>query len=523
MFQMLIVACCLSVARAAEIYTSVTGTRTDLCHILAPCSFDVARRIVATGDIVYVKGSYIGESDDLEQLQALFNAVLAEGAVIMSDNMTVNGSNYRHSKEAFIVVQSAADSRIHRFHFTGFETTIACFRRVEKGVISESTFSRNHIRGGIGMLVFGVGKCKLDFCNLTENSVDHTSMIGMFSTHLYLNLTIIERNWVTHESRQALMFAINSVCEYTNTTIRHNHSPFAPLHQFEFRSCFGFWNCTFEENKHPELMLCDGTCEFNFTNATVTRNMGSFLTTGLNSSVTLNDSVFQNNFSGVVPLFDIPGSHFLIVQPCKFLDNVGVSLVDLRGSSGRVDLVKAEFSRNRVKEFVIGADSASGVYLTQTRFSDNAAGVGTVFAENSTLLVNRSRFGREVGFALRILEGKATIADNAYRNNTRAAVKAAHSEVTITGGTFRGELIGGNIDTDRPPKMQSLIFTSAKRSALRPDLLQFCRGCSYGGESDGLLQIALLISATALSAATAWLFRPGIARWTQTVWNPKEL
>jgi hypothetical protein len=521
---MLILYYFVSLALSGELYTSATGTETNLCHILSPCSFLIASRLVNPGDIVYVRGSYVSDPSDLDQLQILFNSVLAEGAVIMSDNMTINGSEFRRPGESFIVVQSASDSRIHKFHFTGFQTTIACFRTVEKGVISESTFSRNHVCGGIGMLIFGVGKCKLDCCNLTENSVERTSMIGMFSTHLYLNMTIIERNLVVHESRQALMFAINSVCEYTNTTVRHNQSPFAPLHQFEFRSCFGFWNCTFEENKHPELMLCDGTCEFNFTNTTVIGNMGSFLTTGLNSSVTLNESLFLNNFSGEMPLFDIPGSQFLVVRPCKFVGNAGASLIDLRGFHGLVDLVKAEFSRNRMKEFVIGADSASRLYFTQTRFSDNIVGIGSIFSDNSTLIINRSRFWREVGHALRIRASTAKIGENSYRNNSQAVVKGEHSKIAITGGTFRGNLIGGNVDTDSVPILQGLSFASTKWQSLRPDLVEVCKGCSYG-ESDSTQsrEILLLITAVVLSVVVVWLFKMDVVHWTQTVWNPKEL
>jgi hypothetical protein len=383
------------------------------------------------------------------------------------------------------------------------------------------------VRGGIGMLIFGVGKCKLDGCNLTENSVERTSMIGMFSTHLYLNMTVIERNWVAHDSRQALMFAVNSVCEYTNTTIRWNHSPFAPLHQFEFRSCFGFWNCTFSENKHPELLLCDGTCEFNFTNTTISENMGSVLTTGLESIVTLNESDVRNNFSGDLPLFDIPGSLFLVVRPCRFVENVGASIVDLRGAYGQMDLFRAEFYRNRMNEFVIGGDSGSAFHITQTRFADNAADFGTVFSDNSSLIVNRSWFWRELGFALRIHGGRAVIGDNSVRNNIRPFVKAEGSDVAMTEGTFRGNIAGGVLDIWPAPRLRGLVFLQSRKEALRPDLLELCRGCSYG-DSDRLLiltflKILLWASTVCLVGVLVWILRLEAAHQTRSPWNPKEL
>jgi hypothetical protein len=176
-------------------------------------------------------------------------------------------------------------------------------------------------------------------------------------------------------------------------------------------------------------------------------------------------------------------------------------------------------------EFLIGVDSGSRIYLTNTRFSDNIVSIGTVFSDNSTLVINRSRFWREVGFPLRIRGGKATIGENSYRNNTRPALKADGSDITITGGVFRGDLIGGNLDLDFPPKLHGLVFASEKEMALHPDLLPFCHGCSYGDGSTSIVtpRAVLLLIAAVLSAAAAWLIRPSAIRWTHTVWNPKEL
>jgi hypothetical protein len=511
---------------STEIYTSATGAQTNLCHILSPCSFTKAVLLVSMGDIVFVKGSYIEDPTELEQLRILFNAALAEGAVVMSNNMTVNGSRYSSVGQSFIVVQSAADSRIHKFHFTGFRTTIACFRTVEKGVISESTFSRNHIVGGVGLLVFGVGKCKLDCCNLTENSVCNTSLIGMFSTHLYLNLTFIERNYVIHDSRQALLFAINSVCEYTNTTIRYNHSPFSPLHQFEFRSCFGFWNCTFEENNHPELMLCDGTCEFNFTNTTVMNNMGSFLATSLNSSVSFNESWVENNFSGEMPLFDIPASQFIVFHPCVFRNNVGLSIVNLRGGKGRVDIREAKFIGNKVGGFVIAVDSKSLFYLTRSKFSGNFAESGSVFIEDSFTIINRSRFWNEHNFPLNILKGEARIDENSFRNNSMASLRAENVSLSMTGGKFHGKVAGGHLKLSGSLKLRGLKFSTGEHEAISEHLVRLCRECAFAESRTGFWQsriaMVLLLFGALFLVAVFWTSGTDREHCSQPFQNTKE-
>lgn len=380
----------------------------------------------------------------------------------MSDNMTVNGSLYRSEKLAFIIVQSAASSRIHQWHFTGFKMAIACFRTVEEGVISDTVFSNNHVEGGIGMLSFGVGKCKLDCCNLTENSVYKSSLITMFSTHLYLNLTHITRNSVMHDSRQALMFAINSVCEYTNATFSRNHSPSAPLHQFEFRSCFGFWNCTFEENRHPEVMLCDGTCEFNFTNTTVSRNMGSFLTTSLNALISFNESWIYNNHSGDKPLFDIPGSKLFIYHPCVFFDNTGASVIDMRGGKSIVNMKHAKFKQNTVDDFVVGLDSGSNIEVKSCRFFDNSGEMGSIYVDNSTAHVANCKFGRNGRYSLHFLQGKANVRNSTFKGNFGGAgssITAEQTHITLTDDYFWGDVVGGHLNVTGRKKYTGVRFS----------------------------------------------------------------
>ena len=490
----MLVACALVVfCGSTDIHTAIDGADNTLCHVLSPCSFKMVKDVVTEKDIVFVKGKYMDRREDLEQLSELFNCVLAKGAVIMSDNMTVNGSLYSTERMSFIVCQKASSSRIHQWHFTGFRMTILCFRTVERGVISDSVFSRNHVVGGIGMLEFGVGKCKLENCNFTENSVYHSSLISMFSTHLYLNLTRVERNWVMHESRQALMFAVNSVCEYTNTTFKGNHSPHAPLHQFEFRSCFGFWNCTFEENKHHEVLLCDGTCEFNFTNTTVVRNMGSFLTTSPHSQVTFNESWITQNYSGDMPLFDIPGASFVIFHPCLFVGNTGASIFDLRGMKSNIDIRHAHFRSNKVSEFLIGADTGSVFKGTSCTFSDNRAPMGALFLNSSKAEMSASKIRRELR-GLYLAASTTTLRNITFSHPHGPSVITTHGRVTIRNTTFIGDVIGGHIRITHAStkSLRHLKFTSTKNRALSPSLALSCWSCTFAGRKQNPNWIAYL-------------------------------
>lgn len=472
-------------ALAADIHTAVDGDDHNVCHTLQPCSFKVAQNIAKSEDVVYVKGSYMEDPKQLKRLSALFNAVLSKGAIMMSGNMTVNGSLYKSSQIAFIVVQSTESSRIHQWHFTGFNMAIACFRTVEKGVISETVFSNNHIRGGIGMLSFGVGKCKLEQCVVTENSVCESSLIAMFSTHLYLELTSIERNYVEHNSSQALMFAVNSVCEYTNTTFRHNHSPNAPLHQFDYRSIFGFWNCSFEDNKHMEVMLCDGTCEFNFTNCTIARNMGSFLTTSPGSMVSFNESLIVGNDSGRMPLFDIPGSRWYVLHPCVFVNNTGSSIFDMRGASGTIGIKHAKFKRNVMQEFVIAADDAS-VEISHCKFHDNVGAGGTLAFSGSEIKVANSKFGRNGRHSLFVSGGSMSSMGNSFKDTiggSGSSVTSVESDVSMVGDAFIGDVVGGHLSFNGTFKLYKLRFTG-ERANEGKKIRHACRSCRFGDDQD---------------------------------------
>lgn len=475
--------------RCSDYITEINGADTDFCHLLSPCSFSRVKDKIQPKDIIFVKGDYIGEPDELEQIRDLFDIALSKGAVITSDNMTINGTKYNSNSLAFIIVQSTADSRIHNFHFTGFSCSIACFRTVEKGVISNCYFTHNHVKGGIGLLSFGVGKCKLDECVLTENTVLNSSLITMFSTHLYLNLTIIERNFVKSISRQALLFAINSVCEYTNTTIRYNSSPHAPLHQFEFRSCFGFWNCTFEYNKNPEIMLCDGTCEFNFTNTTISHNMGSFLTTSVRSVVSFNESLIIHNFSGDRPLFYLPGSDFTIFHPCLFIENHGLSIIDTTGLRSKVNIKNGLFKRNRVLTYVIGFDDNSKIEINDSKFNDNMASQGTIYSKKSTLIISNSSFIKNRDSVVKINRGKSYISNSNFYNNlandNSSTINLHTAYLSLTNSAFKGILPNGHVYATGKYKMKlyNLDFSGIKKYSLKSSLRSSCIFCRYNASN----------------------------------------
>lgn len=469
----------------SDYITEINGADTDFCHMLSPCSFSRVKDKIKPKDIIFVKGNYIGEPDELEQIRELFDVALSKGAVITSDNMTINGTKYESNSLAFIIVQSTSDSRIHNFHFTGFSCSIACFRTVEKGVISNSYFTHNHVKGGIGLLSFGVGKCKLDECVLTENTVLNSSLITMFSTHLYLNLTIIERNFIKSTSRQALLFAINSVCEYTNTTIRYNSSPHAPLHQFEFRSCFGFWNCTFEFNKHPEVMLCDGTCEFNFTNTTISNNMGSFLTTSVRSLVSFNESLIIHNFSGDRPLFYLPGSDFTIFHPCLFIENHGLSIIDTTGHNSKVNIKNGFFQRNKAQTYLIGVDDNSKMEINDSKFNDNMALQSTIYTKKSTLIISNSSFIKNRDSVVKMNRGKSYISNSKFYNNfandNTSTIDIHTAYMSLTNCIFNGVLPNGHIYATGKYKLKlySLNFAGIKKYSLNNSLRSSCVFCKY--------------------------------------------
>lgn len=469
---------------SSEYYTEINGADTDICHILSPCSFSRMAALAKPKDIIYVNGQTIEEPDDLEQIRDLFMIALSKGAIITSNNMTINGTKFRKSAISFIVVQSTTDSRIDHFHFTGFSCSIACFRTVEKGVISNSYFTNNHIIGGIGMLSFGVGKCKLEECVLSKNTVLNSSLITMFSTHLYLNLTIIERNFVKSTSRQALLFAINSVCEYTNTTIRYNSSPYAPLHQFEFRSCFGFWNCTFEFNKHPETMLCDGTCEFNFTNTTISNNMGSFLTTSIRSIVSFNESTIIHNYSGNRPLFYLPGSSFYIYHPCSFVENHGFSLIDTTGLKSIINISKGIFRRNKVLNYMIGVDDGSKIELMNTKFSDNISPSGLIYSKKSITIISNSTFSRNRDKAIKLIKGKSYLTNVKLIDNSgigASSIELKSGFLSIKNSFFKGESINGHINSTGKSalKLSKIDFAGNKQYSLNSALRTICLFCTY--------------------------------------------
>lgn len=513
-----------------ELYTKVNGLNNTFCHALAPCDFENAASQVQKGDYIHIAGSYIDKEEDLNKIRVLFNVALGKGAIVTSDNMTINGTNYKQYGVSFIVLQSAAESRLHKFHFTGFKTSIMCFRKIEQGVISMCTFTHNYVIGSIAMLMFGVGKCKLDECYLAENTVTNTSLVAMFSTHLYLNMTVIERNFVEHDSPQSLLYAINSVCEYTNTTIRNNASPFAPLHQFEFRSCFGFWNCTWENNHHQELLLCDGTCEFNFSNNSIQYNQGTFLSTSAGAVVTFNESEFRNNFSGDKAMFDIPGSQFIVYSTAHFKGNSGKSFVDTRGLKSKIDIKHAKFSSNRFDDSVIMADSNSTVDITLTSFSENMASLGTIHVNESRVKIHHNDFTKEHGTSINATNSVSNIDSNHFYQpigGEGASVTSMGGITNLQSDFFKGQVIGGHLKIDGKRRLYGLKFTASDNLALSSKLRRDCFMCSYKEKKDTIYSWFTILSPNILLCVLLifmyFLFQNKVHYYVRTFFSQKDL
>ena len=513
-----------------EIYSKVNGFDNSFCHALAPCSFEKAAEQINPQDFIFIQGSKIEKTEDLEKARVLFNIALGKGAIVTSDNLTIDGTNYKPVGLSFIVVQSAEECRIHKFTFIGFNTPILCFRHIEKGVISSCTFMHNHVVGNIAMLMFGVGKCKFDECYIAENTVTNTTLIAMFSTHLYLNMTNIERNYVDHDSSQSLLYAINSVCEYTNTTIRNNASPFAPLHQFEFRSCFGFWNCTWENNHHHELLLCDGTCEFNFTNNTIRNNQGTFLSTSTGAVVTFNESWFYNNFSGDKAMFDIPGSEFNVYAPAVFRDNAGKSFIDTRGAKSNLKIDYAQFLGNRFDEAVLAADSNSSVRLSQCEFKDNLAAQGTLHVNQSNVRIDHSLFQKNHGISINLTDCNSNIELNQFSysvGDEGASITSNGGLTRVLSNFFKGQVIGGHLKLDGKRSLFGNSFSSSDNLAISGKLHSECYMCKYGAKQDVIYSWKQIISPYVIIAViiifALFLFEDQIRSYARLFFSKKDL
>lgn len=461
-----------------ELFASYSGDD-NICSISIPCSYKTVESKLENGDLLFIFDKYIAESHEIYDLRRLFNFALSKNVLICSENATINGSLYESKDLSFLMLQSGTDSRIHCFHFTCFRSTIICFRKVERGVISLCTFSSNRVLGGIGMLVFGLGRCKIEDSSFVENIIVNTSLLVMSSAYFYLENIIIERNFVNHESRQALLYSINSVCEYTNTTIRNNHSPSAPLHQLEFRSCFGFWNCKWENNHHHEIILCDGICEFNFSNNFIFGNHGSFLTVTDKALVTFNDTNFINNFSGDRAMFDIFGGTFVVQGNAIFEDNCAYVFVDLHGNSSIISIEHAEFIRNMVDVSIFLADVNSSVSISNTTFIDNSSKQGLINVKDSNFMITKSLFSGNKGVCLKLEGSISTFAHVKFFHNNIHSIHSVNGSTQVYNCFFKGKNLYGHLKIPLDSKLSHLTFDSGENYSLSRELISICKDCTY--------------------------------------------
>jgi hypothetical protein len=267
----------------------------------------------------------------------------------------------------------------------------------------------------------------------------------------------------------------------------------------------------FEENKHAELLLCDGTCEFNFTNTTIARNMGIILATGLNAVISFNESWIIDNDAGNNSLFQIPGSEFYVFHPCVFARNTADSIVDLRGGKSIVKMKHAKFRHNQVS-FVMGMDTQALCEMEICGIGENLAAMGSIVLEDSVLRARRCTFFREGNTAIRLTRGRAVIDNSGFKDNLGVSVSAVNATVTMNHDHFTGGIRGGHLALSGRYTLNRLRFTAKGRLALSDRLRKDCATCMFGDEAPpgsstkGIVFLAC--SVVFVAGAVVMLLRP---------------
>lgn len=469
--------------QSRDLFTKINAGASEKCTASSPCSYEKAQQEMQKGDYLFFDDKYIENPTDIEKVRVIMNDALNNGVIIASNKMTINATYYDQTHISFIIIQTSNDVQMHNFYFTGFRNTILCIRKSNKNIIEHCTFAYNNPIRCIGLVMIGSGKTSLTECKFTENSVTNSSLISLNSAFLYMKNTTIERNFIEHESSQPLLYSINSVIEHTRTSIQENSSPYSPLYKFEYINKVGFWNCTWQNNHHKELMLCDGKCNFNFTDGIITNNHGSILTTSESPSLNIKSTKFIDNFAEQTPLFIIPAGLVYISHNTEFIGNNGFTLFETKFSNikGEVKITNSLFHNNKFEYSLLSSGNGSSI-IENCYFTQNSAQNGILNFEETKSTVTNSTFLKSAGTSIMFHNTTGYVDACLFSEGTGLlgnAVTAIGGRTSVVSSTFEGPAIGGHIVADRPRHFAGLAFSSGEEDALDPELRRECYLCRF--------------------------------------------
>lgn len=391
-------------------YVSRIGKVNGTCTQSEPCDYLTTLKVIKPEDTVIIKDKYFEANKHVTQFMSFAQILFDNNISFKGSDTIINGSKYLQKPlDFFLIAKNKVDWEFGGFTFTNFNIPIINFNAIHNSTIFNLTFANNYVNTNYAICLFSASIVNVTNVNFYENSVNYSSVLFLSTADINTTNLVFERNFGIHDNHDPLIRLLNSGVLINDSFIRDNSINDAPLIFTDYRSAAMINNCTIERNYHPEIILCEGNCNYSIQNSRIRGNRGIIFEMEDVGFIEISNTTFTNNFSPNSTLFYHPGGNLVMYGGSKFEGNHGRTFFDMRDGESKLLVHDCSFTLNSfdVSTFALGYNTLAS--FSQILQSSSSNGVGFISSFNGSMSIFASYSSNNIGPFLNMIKGEVLL------------------------------------------------------------------------------------------------------------------
>lgn len=297
------------------------------CGKFDPCEHRDAVQYVKENINVTFENFKFETFEDLQELRNFIHNTVYNNVSYDLNYSIIDGKRFNIEDRAFLYINNYTNISFGNAIITKFRMPILIFRNGRDSTFFNLTIENCSIDHKIGLIQIAISKAIFENVTISNCLSSKCPIILVASSNFLVENLTFSDNQVLHEYNIPLIYVLNSIAEFSLSSIQNNDSPSSPLISAEYFAMIGIWDCIFKSNEATHLFYIDSSYSYlNFTNSSFIDNTAIIAQIPKNSNFTIKNSSIIESFSPDSPLFIVETS-FVVLQDSRFYKNNAISFL----------------------------------------------------------------------------------------------------------------------------------------------------------------------------------------------------
>lgn len=467
--------------------TNFQGNSSKCNRLDNPCNYNIVQEQMTFGDTIIITDKTISDPEHLEAFHNLSSNAFLNGISMQGSNTTIDGKLSIFFHPSFIICETKYNVSIEFFIFINFAFPIIQCNENTKIKISNCDFSNNHVDNKFAILNFE-NSCtavfdQTNFSILTSH--DATIIFSNQSTLVFDHCTI-DKSFLFHASKTIpLIMSIQSNLKILNSVVTQNQSPYSPFFILKKSSNILIENSSFSSNQNNNIFLLKDVNQIMIKNSFFYNNMGNFIANGEpNIELDIFKTHFEQNYSPIIPFFNIIDSSVKLYDHCTFISNSAhSSLFQIIGSKSLIRFNETQFSDNQIDDSIVKCMNKSEIHINSCEFNNSQSRKSVIMGSKSKLYINKTHFLKSWSPSIQTSNCELHVFNSIFDQSElhgKLSISSINSSFSqIINSSFRDRSFSHLIKMNGTVFLQNLDFNTNKEYALSKKLLKKCMNCSF--------------------------------------------